>query len=557
MKELKTAVNIFALAIDNYKRGNYQLAIKAFNKSLALKEGWQSYQGLGWALYNTNQYDPAIEAFNKSLALKEGWQSYQGLGLALYNTNQYDPAIEAFNKSLALKEGWQSYQGLGWALYNTNQYDPAIEAFNKSLALKEGWQSYQGLGWALYNTNQYDPAIEAFNKSLALKESWQSYQGLGLALNKLGKVKEATRATQNYYRHSHCNPHKKIDPFLGEKSGVAVTRDLIEGITKNLSRIQFEFYPSYYPGEQIEEQLQSWKHLIYIHIDKCAGTTFEAPLSKLLKYIELKNQVGIRNSNAESKHYLWHGNLGEKHNHDAYLLEAFKGKTFNDLQGSFFANHWARHGTYYQRLEKEGISAKKICLVRDPSQRLYSHIREYTCYTINKHVLLDMCIEDLSNIMDRYIYDYNLFKGYEESPYCDPFDYEKCETIDFLDISDNHAISKVKSSFLSATLLPNIVQYNRLNDDKNKIISKGSLQDEDFQSIHKELISRGYLERDNQIDLEFLKQRTKERLNFPELIKTGTVLHPITFIYSKFGATKLIRTKDFIADPLGAINCKN
>ena len=157
--------------------------------------------------------------------------------------------------------------------------------------------------------------------------------------------------------------------------------------------------------------------------------------------------------------------------------------------------------------------------------------------------------------MDRYIYDYNLFEGYEESPYCDPFDYEKCETIDFIDISDDDAISKVKSSFLSAALLPNIVQFNRLNDDKDKVIFNGTCNDKDFQDIHKELISRGFLERDNQIDLEFLKERTKERLVFPEIIRKGEVLHPITFVYPRNGAAKLMLTKDFIADPLGAINC--
>jgi len=62
-------------------------------------------------------------------------------------------------------------------------------------------------------------------------------------------------------------------------------------------------------------------------------------------------------------------------------------------------------------------------------------------------------------------------------------------------------------------------------------------------------------ERDNQIDLEFLKRRTKERLVFPEIIYKGSVLHPITFVYSRNGAAKLILTKDFIADPLNAINC--
>ena len=156
--------------------------------------------------------------------------------------------------------------------------------------------------------------------------------------------------------------------------------------------------------------------------------------------------------------------------------------------------------------------------------------------------------------MDRYIYDYNLFEGHRESPYCRPTDYENCESIDFIDISDDYLISKVKSSFLSATLMPNIVQYNRLNDDKDKAFDKHTLREKDFQEIYKELILRGCLERDNLIDLEYLKNKTRKRLVFPEIVSNGSELHPITCIFSKHGNKKLMLTKDFFADPLNAIS---
>ena len=186
--------------------------------------------------------------------------------------------------------------------FKSGDYPEAIEAFNKSLALHEHWQSYQGLGWALGNTQQYQPAIEAFNKAKSTlisqearriviekseyQERSEQYQTLASNLHSMGKIEHATRAQQIYYRQSNAHPHKKVDPFLGEKSGVAVTRDLIEGITENLSRIQIAFHPSYCLGEKIDDELQSWKHLIYIHIQKCAGTNFEKPLSRMLEYIE-------------------------------------------------------------------------------------------------------------------------------------------------------------------------------------------------------------------------------------------------------------------------------
>ena len=301
--------------------------------------------------------------------------------------------------------------------------------------------------------------------------------------------------------------------------------------------------------------MTSWQHLIYIHIEKCAGTNFVEPFSRMMKYIESKSLVAERYSNTAYMHYLWHGNLGNKYMHDAYLLEAFQGKELYDLQGSFLANHGAKHGIYDQHLKKAGISAKKISLLRDPSQRLYSHIRHYGRLESDKKVLISKYSREFYNLMDRYIYDYDLFYDNKSPspPHHNPTDYKKCDTIDFLDISDNNAISKIKSSILSATLLPNIVQHNRLNDDNDKT-RRGMLREEDFQEIHQELISSGFIDRDVQLDMESLKMKTKKRLVFPSIIEKGSFLHPITFILPRNSNAKTMLTKDFIADPLNAIN---
>ena len=159
--------------------------------------------------------------------------------------------------------------------------------------------------------------------------------------------------------------------------------------------------------------------------------------------------------------------------------------------------------------------------------------------------------EKLANVMDRYIYDYDLFKECSEDPHCSPTDYEKCESIDFFDISDSSSISKIKSSFLSATQMPNIVQYDRLNSHEEKKKYVGTLSDRDFLDVYNKLVSIGFLDRDNLIDFDYLKRRTSERFIFPDVIYEGNILHPITFIYPKNHSPKVMLTRDFIKDPLG------
>ena len=649
------ATHFFNLGVKELQGGRYTEAIVAFNKSLALKERWQSYQGLGLAYLNTEEYQHAVDAFNKSLALKEHWESYQGLGLAYLNTEEYQSGVDAFKKSLALKEHWQTYQGLGAMLFNIGQYQPAVDVLKESLVLKKHWQSYlilgqallnigkntsaadafkkslalnenvdaynclgrtllnvgkyqqavdvfkkslalkeswkcnqglglalfnigqyqpavdalqkslalnenavslHGLGWALLNIGKYQPSVDAFKKALALNEDSKTYHGLGLALDKLGEDNEGIKAFQKYFQLSDIHPCVKTYPFLGQKGGITVSRDLIENIIQNLSKFEFAFHPSYVSEIEEDNHLQSWRNLVHIHIPKCAGTNFERPLSTLPFSLnqELHSNGLGRVLESQSMHYLWHGNLAGKCKHDVFILEAFKDQKINNIQGSFLPNHGAKHGVYCRKLLEAGIHSRKICLVRDPSQRLYSHIRDVGRASYSKSDLINRCDKELKNVMDRYIYDYDLYEGRNEFPYCHPTDYVNCESIDFLDISDGVSISRVKSSFLSATHMPNVVQFNRLNDDSNRIIDEYCLGEKDFRDVHAELILRGYLERDNQIDLEFLKKKTRKRLIFPEIIRTGVALHPITFLYPKAGSPRLILTKDFIADPLNCLS---
>ena len=476
------------------------------------------------------------------------------IALEEYGNKNFDKAIDAFNKSIALRDDWRSYQGLGFALGETQQYQKAIDAFSKSIALHADWRSYQGIGFALFEIKQYKKAIGAFNKSIALHGDCRSYIDLALSLRKLGRQEQAVKATQIIYRLGDRSPHVKIDPYLGQKNKVTVTRDLIKKIQRDLSDIQFAFHPSFLTEVEEDNQLQHWKHLIHIHIPKCAGSNFIDPLAELpTEYAKACKNYNFKISSSRCKDYLWHGNLKGKITHDAFILEAFNGRKLDTLQGSLLANHGAKHAIYCERLSEADILPKKVCLVRNPSQRLYSHVRMIGKNCHDKKDLLNKCLnESIYNIMDRYIYDYNLYADREEAPYCNPTDYKNCDSIDFLDISDEISISMLKSSFLSATLMPNMVQYNRINTNKKNM--DDSLKEKDFQDVYKELILRGCLERDELIDIEHLKHKTKKRMNFPKIVQMGVTLHPLTYVYSKDCRGKLILTKDFISNPLSAIH---
>ena len=479
-------------------------------------------------------------------------EQYFQLGLQEYQKNKFQRAVEAFNKSLAIKKSWQSYHGLGTALNGLKQYPKAVAAFNESLAMKKNWQSYHGLGTALNGLKQYPKAVAAFNESLAIKKNWQSHQGLGFALNKLGESKRAVLAAKAFYASKKDAGNINIDPLVGEKEGVKVGRSIIEKLGNMLMHNNFSFYPSYFSQDPESTQLESWKHLIHIHIPKCAGTSFERPLSSMVNYLKAySSKRKLIESN--KRNFLWHGNLKEKYLLDGYLMEIKSQNFLNCLQGSFFVDHGSGHGSYFKALAESGNCAKKICLTRDPSERLFSHIKHYGKGATDKEELRETCLKELSNVMHQFIYDHAMPHERDE------FVYEQKRTggldsIEFIEISNANLIAKIKSSYLSANILPNIVQYHRLNDFDGDKDHKANFKDQDFHDIYNELIEQGFLGKDCRIDFESLHQKTKDKLKFPKLIDIGKTIHPITYIFRKNQSATLMFTKNFLMDPLGAIN---
>ncbi len=226
----------------------------------------------------------------------------------------------------------EQYYQLGVQEYQKSNLQRAVDAFNRSLAIKKSWQSYRGLGTALNGQKQYQKAIDAFHKSLAIQKNWQSYQGLGIALNKLCESKKAALAAKEFFALKPNLGHINIDPLAGEKEGVIAGQDLIKELANFLLRKNFSFYPSFFCQEPESIELASWKHLVYIHIHKCAGTNFERPLSRMAQHLkDYKCKQKPLESN--KRNFLWQGNLKEKYLLDGYLMEINSQNHLNRLQG--------------------------------------------------------------------------------------------------------------------------------------------------------------------------------------------------------------------------------
>ena len=560
-----TSEDFFALAVEKYQSRNYPEAIEIFKKSLVIHEHWQSYQGLGWALSKMQRNKEAIDVFNQSLALHEHWQSYQGLGLALLNNQQYQTAIDAFKKALALNKDYQSYKGLGWALFKTQQFKEAIPIFQRSISLKEDADVYKGLGEALLLSNKTEEAIKALRNALLYLENNSNktdngiHKTLANAYTRVNNLNSSIQSWETYY--SNRKIISSFDPFLGyQRIYEHISNDNLKELRENCSKYTYDFHASFAADDN--NSFNSWRYLMYLHIPKCGGTNFQRPLSLLIESL-----YNARHKNVIKEEHETYFSTGDLCSDDQVqvLKSLISSDSFRDLSSAFCSPHGATWSLFYKHLSKSINSKVRIVTtVRDPLERLKSQIkhRSYICNSMKdlmEHV--DKSKNDphektsghfWNNCMHRYIFDNSLNSNQNLlSKQDQQFNSHLTDSINFIDISDTDMSSKIRSAFLSSSLLPNIVQYSRINNSsvrEKKEVGKLSTNEIDY--VFKYCLDSGYAEQDKSIDFNDLKSKTLNRLKsiYPSREKMHRI-HPIIFFISKDNRVCFLKTKEFIKNP--------
>ncbi len=547
---------------ENYANGDYSKAIFEFRRSLAIIENWSAYFGLAWSLLKNEDYIEAINIFKKSIELHEDWNAYFGLASALYNLTYYKEAVEYFEKSLELKQEYISYKGLGLSLFNDRQYEKAAIIFRKSLELMEDGNIYYKLGLALDHNKKFIESHEAFNNSIkelrkslfnqinfSNKQYFDLYENLSDNYCKLNRSKSAIRALE--INLNQCNPISFIDTCQGMKYFI-VENEEIQKLNISLRSKGMQFHPSFESGN--DKSLIKWRYFMYLHIPKCGGTSFFYPLNRVIEYL---SEIQSNNSLVSNKNsFIATGNL-KNHNYvNALSNWISRNNNFKNVDGGIFTPHGSTWRDLYQNISKAvNTQPRIICSVRNPYERLLSQIKMYAQMCSSVDSLLDWIEDDFmdfDNCMYRYIFDYGLngdLVTIDNQILIDKNN--KLEDIDFISMSDEDTSAKFKTTFLSASSLPNILQYSRLNSSNDRQCIKGKLTAEVSQIVFQELSKKGFLKKDENINFNKLISETKNRLDFPLLSNDKiTAIHPLTFIIDKNMHCSLISTKELFENPI-------
>jgi len=137
---------------------------------------------LGEAYLGAKQYEEAIEAYNKAIAIRASGAYYNNLGQALIKAGRAEEAVTAYTTAATIDvaNAGQYYYNLGAVMVNAGRMDESIAAFDKAIAADPTradayyWKGIALIGKATVKDNKMiaPPGTDvAFNKYLELEPS--------------------------------------------------------------------------------------------------------------------------------------------------------------------------------------------------------------------------------------------------------------------------------------------------------------------------------------------------------------------------------------------------
>jgi tetratricopeptide (TPR) repeat protein len=173
--------------INFYQQGNYDAAVKEFQRSIALSPNssytQDSYDYMVQSLLNLNRTDDAIKAYKQAIKNDPTNDSYHvNLGNIYFSVNRYDDAAAEYKQAVRIDStsalNWYS---LGQAYNQVGNYAGAEEAFKK-IQGQSPLDAAFGLGQTYHRMGRYDDAVFELKSAIALNENF------GYAYYELGRV---------------------------------------------------------------------------------------------------------------------------------------------------------------------------------------------------------------------------------------------------------------------------------------------------------------------------------------------------------------------------------
>ena len=280
----------FALALQNHKKNNLQIAKKLYNeilKSNPYYEGAHSNLGI---LYNQlGKHQKAINYFEKAIQINpNNLAAYYNLGIILNELGESQKAISCYEKAIQISPNNSAvYYNLGNTLKKLGESQKAINCYEKAIQINPNHiHAHNNLGIILKELGQSKKAISCYEKAIQINPNHiDTYNNLGNIHNELGESQKAISCYEkaikiepenltshwlsmntfpviyknfeeiDQYRKNFIKSIKKVNLLLDAQSKYSKNQ-LVNAINSSTN-----FY-LHYQGKDVLELQQRYAHLI-------------------------------------------------------------------------------------------------------------------------------------------------------------------------------------------------------------------------------------------------------------------------------------------------------
>ncbi|MGK7925002.1 MAG: tetratricopeptide repeat protein, partial [Spirulina sp.] len=186
----------FTQGVQFYETGDFENAIAAWDKAIALKSDYhQAWGNRGLGLKNLGRYEDAIASYDRAIELKPDFhKAWYNRGLALDELGRYAEAVEAYDRVLELKSDFhKAWYSRGNSLDALEKSEAAIASYDRAIDLKpDFYKAWTSRGNSLKHLERDAEAIESYDGALKLKpDDYDSLYNRGACLFRLGRYEEA------------------------------------------------------------------------------------------------------------------------------------------------------------------------------------------------------------------------------------------------------------------------------------------------------------------------------------------------------------------------------
>ena len=161
-KTILTAEETFALAVQNHKKNNLQIAENLYKEALKINPNhFEAIHYLGVLLAQTKRFNLAKPLFHKAIQIQPNYVlTHNNLGNVLKELGEHQKAISSFEKAIQINPNYAiAHYNLGNVLKELGEHQKAISSYQQAIQINPNYADvYNNLGLLLQELGEHQKA---------------------------------------------------------------------------------------------------------------------------------------------------------------------------------------------------------------------------------------------------------------------------------------------------------------------------------------------------------------------------------------------------------------